>query len=86
MVNNPQENIGPFWYIMLEMFKQLLEFVKLMYLLMQALMCAFIAMHVHKTFEMLEKPTKGASNEKKSAYREDSLQKQSKDNLICTGV
>jgi len=49
-------------------------------------MCAFIAMHVHKRFEMLEKPTKGASNEKKSAYREDSLQKQSKDNLICTGV
>jgi len=29
MVNNPQENIGPFWYIMLEMFKHLLEFVKL---------------------------------------------------------
>ena len=57
MVNNPQENIGPFWYIMLEMLKHLLEFVKLMYLLMQALMCAFIAMHIHKTFDMLIKPS-----------------------------
>lgn len=54
MVNNPQENIGPFWYIMLEMFKQLLEFMKLMYLLMQALMCAFVAMHLHKTFDVIQ--------------------------------
>jgi hypothetical protein len=54
MVNDPQENLGPFWYIMLEMFKEQLEFVKLMYLLMQALMCCFVAMHVYKTFDMLE--------------------------------
>jgi hypothetical protein len=79
MVNNPQENVGPFWYIMLEMFKELLEFMKLMYLLMQALMCAFIAMHVHKTFDMLEMPS---SDPKKPAAK---VMKEG-DDVICSGV
>ena len=39
---------------MLEMFKDLLEFIKYMYLLMQALMCAFVAMHLHKTYDVIK--------------------------------
>lgn len=54
MVENPSENIGSFWYLMLEMFADRLEFMKMSYLLMIAVMCAFISMHVNKTYDMLE--------------------------------
>jgi hypothetical protein len=54
MVENPSENIGSFWYLMLEMFTDRLEFMKLSYLLMIAVMCAFISMHVNKTYDVLE--------------------------------
>lgn len=54
MVNNPTENIGSFWYVMLEMFPDRLEFMKMMYLLQSAVMYAFIAMHLTKTYDMLE--------------------------------
>jgi len=54
MINNASENIGSFWYLMLEMFPDRLEFMKMMYLLETAVMCAFISMHLMKTFDMLE--------------------------------
>lgn len=54
MVNDTTENIGSFWYLMLEMFPDRLEFMKLMYLLETAVMYTFIAFHLQKTFDMLD--------------------------------
>lgn len=54
MVNNASENLGNFWYVMHEMFPDRLEFIKMMYLLETATMCTFIAIHLHKTYDMLE--------------------------------
>jgi hypothetical protein len=52
MVNNPSENMGSFWYIQVEMFKDRLEFMKMMYLLLQFTMCCFVAIMIQKTFDV----------------------------------
>jgi len=66
MVNNQSENIGNFWYIMTEMFPKDLKFLKMMYLLLTATMCALIAQHLHKTFDMLAKCTVDQELKRKS--------------------
>ena len=54
MINDPTENIGSFWYLMLEMFPDKLEFMKLLYLLETGVMFTFCIFHVAKTFDMLD--------------------------------
>lgn len=54
MVNNPTENIGSFWYLMLEMFPDRLEFMKLMFLLETGTMYTMITFHIWKTFNVLD--------------------------------
>lgn len=55
MVNDTSENIGSFWYIMLEMFADKLEFMKISFLLQTLFMCVMISMHVGKTYDMLDR-------------------------------
>lgn len=54
MVNNPTENIGSFWYLMLESFPDKLEFTKVMYLLETLTMNVLTTFHIKKTFDVLE--------------------------------
>jgi hypothetical protein len=54
MIMDPSVNIGPFWYMMAEMFKDHLPFLRHFYLVMQAAMCTLIALQVSKTYDMLE--------------------------------
>ena len=54
MVNNPTENIGSFWYIMLEMFKDRLEFMKLLFVLETAVMYCMITFLLWKTYNVLD--------------------------------
>ena len=44
LVNNPAETLGPFWYLMHEMFWDRLAFFKYIYLIMQASSCVFISL------------------------------------------
>ena len=64
MVNNSTENLGSFWYLMLEMFPDRLEFMKMMYLLEAAVMYAFITMHLTKTYDVLEMQKKHTRSDK----------------------
>lgn len=43
MINNPTESLGPFWYIMHEIFIQYVPYFKVAYLVMQGLMCIFVS-------------------------------------------
>lgn len=56
-VRNPAETIGSFWYIMLEMFQERLEFVRVTYLLFQMVSACFLSQMVAQTslvIKMLE--------------------------------
>lgn len=54
MLMNPSVNIGSYWYIIIEMFKDHLIFLKYFYLLEQAICCALITIHINKTFDVIE--------------------------------
>lgn len=43
-------NVGPFWYINVNMFTDHLFFFRVFWLVMQAVMACFVTMHIHKTF------------------------------------
>ena len=47
MVNNKQETMGNYWYLMVMMFSDRVRFFKKLYLVLQLLCCAFISMLLH---------------------------------------
>lgn len=67
MVNDASENIGSFWYIVLEMFPDKLEFMKISFLLQTVFMCVMISMHMCKTYDMLDQSEKGKESKKRES-------------------
>jgi len=59
MVEDPTITIGSFWYMMAEMFKDHLLFLKLLYILQQAMMCIFTTIHITSTFNAIDKKNDG---------------------------
>lgn len=51
---------------MAEMFPKDLEFLKMMYLLLTASMCTFICLHMHKTYDMLDRVAGDLDRKRKS--------------------
>lgn len=54
MVEDPSINMGSFWYMMAEMFKDHLLFLKLLYILQQSIMCIFTTIHITSTFNAID--------------------------------
>ena len=65
MVEDPTITIGSFWYMMAEMFKDHLLFLKLLYILQQAMMCIFTTIHITSTFNAIDKKNDGDKQPKK---------------------